>query len=95
MNAELLKWAEAQAILFRTFNNTRRILILCTLSEREMSVGEIASEIEASVQNTSQHLQVMKDRGILTSRRDGQTIYYRMVDQALLKQCGLTPPHIP
>jgi ArsR family transcriptional regulator len=95
MDTELLKWAEAQANLFRTFNNAHRILILCTLDDKEMSVGKIANEIEASVQNTSQHLQVMKDRGILTSRRDGQMIYYRMVDRALLKQCGLTPPRIP
>jgi len=96
MDTELLKWAEAQANLFRTFNNAHRILILCALDDdKEMSVGEIASEIEASIQNTSQHLQVMKDRGILTSRRDGQAIYYRMVNQALLKQCGLTPPCIP
>jgi ArsR family transcriptional regulator, virulence genes transcriptional regulator len=95
MNTELLKWAEAQANLFRTFNNAYRILILCALDDKEMSVGEIASEIEASVQNTSQHLQVMKDRGILISRRDGQTIFYRMVNQDLLKECGLTPPGNP
>jgi DNA-binding transcriptional ArsR family regulator len=80
MDQELLKWAETQANLFRTFNNARRILILYTLCDREMSVGEIAAEIESSVQNTSQHLQVMKDRGILASRRDGQTVYYRLVD---------------
>ncbi len=45
MDTELLKRAESQANLFRTFNNAHRILILCTLDDKEMSVSEIASEI--------------------------------------------------
>jgi ArsR family transcriptional regulator, virulence genes transcriptional regulator len=91
MDTEFLLWAESQASLFRIFNNANRILILCALDDKEMYVGEIANKIDASVQNTSQHLRVMKDRGILTSRREGQLIYYRLIDHALLKQCGLTP----
>jgi len=95
MDRELLEWAESQANLFRTFNNARRILILHTLCGGEMSVGEIATAIEASLQSTSQHLQVMKDRGILASRRDGQTIFYRLVDQGLLERLGLDAPYAP
>ena len=95
MDAELLKWAETRATLFRTFNNASRILILYSLRDKELCVGEIAAEIEATIQNTSQHLQVMKDRGILTSRRQGQTIYYRVVDHKLMRQCGLVNPPIP
>lgn len=95
MDAELLKWAESRATLFRTFNNASRILIMYSLRDSEMSVSDIAAAIEATVQNTSQHLQVMKDRGILTSRREGQTIYYRVVDRSLLQQCDLIAPHKP
>lgn len=95
MDAELLKWAETRATLFRTFNNASRILIMVSLRDREMSVSDIAATIEATVQNTSQHLQVMKDRGILTSRREGQTIYYRVADCSLLQQCDLIAPHKP
>ena len=95
MDAELLKWAETRATLFRTFNNASRILIMYALRDRELSVGEIAAAIEATIQNTSQHLQVMKDRGILTSRREGQTIYYHVVDRKLMRQCGLVAPQVP
>jgi ArsR family transcriptional regulator, virulence genes transcriptional regulator len=94
MDTELLKWAQSRATLFRTFNNASRILIMYSLRDREMSVSDIAAAIEATVQNTSQHLQVMKDRGILASRREGQTIYYRVVDCSLLQQCGLIAPHV-
>jgi len=68
------------------------VLILRALSEREMSVGEIAAEVGTSMQNTSQHLHLMKERGILESRREGQTIYYRVTDLTLLNNLGLTFP---
>jgi DNA-binding transcriptional ArsR family regulator len=52
-------------------------------------VSEIAATIGASLQNTSQHLHAMKTVGILTSRRDGQTIYYRLAKNEFLETCGL------
>jgi DNA-binding transcriptional ArsR family regulator len=52
-------------------------------------VGEIAAAIGTSLQNTSRHLNLMKSAGILSSRRDGQTIYYRLADNNLLETCGL------
>jgi DNA-binding transcriptional ArsR family regulator len=55
--------------------------------ENEMSVNEIAESIEASVQNTSQHLRLMKSSGILNTRRDGQTIYYRIADTDIGSYC--------
>jgi len=64
-------------------------LILWVLAKGEKSVGEIAAAVEASLQNTSQHLRLMKDRGILTGRREGQTIYYRIADLALSGRLGL------
>lgn len=80
MNAKLFSKAEEQADYCRIFGNSRRVMILWTLGTEEMSVGDIASEVGASIQNTSQHLRLMKDKGILKSRRDGQTIYYHAVD---------------
>jgi ArsR family transcriptional regulator len=78
MDASLLSQAEDQATHCRVFGNARRVLILWVLGTEEMSVSDIASAIGSSLQNTSQHLRLMKDRGILSSRRDGQTIYYRV-----------------
>jgi DNA-binding transcriptional ArsR family regulator len=78
-----------QAAFCRVFGNTRRVLILWTLLDHELSVSEIASAIDASMQNTSQHLHLMKEQGILNSRREGQTIYYSIADNDHIKSCPL------
>jgi DNA-binding transcriptional ArsR family regulator len=86
---EILSLAESQAEICGVFGNANRVLILWALGEREMSVGEIASAIDCSLQNTSQHLRVMKDKDILASRREGQTIYYRIKPNELMEGCRL------
>jgi DNA-binding transcriptional ArsR family regulator len=86
---EILVLAESQAQVCGVFGNANRVLILWALGEREMSVGEIASVIDCSLQNTSQHLRVMKDKDILASRREGQTIYYRIKQNELMEGCRL------
>jgi DNA-binding transcriptional ArsR family regulator len=55
--------------------------------ENEMSVNEIAEAIEASVQNTSQHLRLMKAADILDTRRNGQTIFYRIAETDIGNYC--------
>jgi DNA-binding transcriptional ArsR family regulator len=89
MRSDILKSAQSQAELCGVFGNPSRVLILWVLGERELSVGNIASAIECSLQNTSQHLHLMKGKGILTSRRDGNTIYYRVNYGERLAACGL------
>lgn len=85
--AEFKALAESQAAICGVFANAKRVMILWTLAEQEQSVGEVASAIEASLQCTSQHLNMMKQMGILDSRRDGQTIYYHIVRDALVESC--------
>jgi DNA-binding transcriptional ArsR family regulator len=65
------------------------MLILWTLMEQKMSVSEIAETIGASLQNTSQHLRLMEDRGILVSYREAQKIYYEIAEHDLMKGCRL------
>ncbi len=76
LGADAFELARRQADQCKVFSNTRRILILWALIERPLSVGEVAEAIDSSLQNTSQHLRLMKDKGILTSRREGCTVYY-------------------
>ena len=89
MQADIVELAKDQAQVCSVFGNPSRVLILWALGERELSVSDIASAIECSLQSTSQHLHLMKDRGILTSRRDGHTIYYRVNYGERLADCGL------
>jgi DNA-binding transcriptional ArsR family regulator len=80
MEADLKKLATQQSELYKIFSNATRLEILWVLSEGELSVGEIATQAETTLQNTSQHLHRMLAKGLLASRRDAQTIYYRIVD---------------
>lgn len=89
MRPDLLESAQTQAELCGVFGNPSRVLILWTLGEHELSVGDIAAAIECSLQNTSQHLHLMKNRGILTSRREGKTIYYRVKREGCPENCCL------
>jgi len=89
MNPELHALALQQANLCGVFSNAKRILILWVLGEKELSVGEIAEEIGTSIQNTSQHLRLMKDRDIVKSRRVGQTVYYRIAENEMIERCSI------
>lgn len=72
--------AEAAGVL-RSLGNERRLLILCTLIGRgEASAGELAASIELSASAASQHLARMREEGLLESRRDAQSILYRIAD---------------
>ena len=96
MNPVVKELAEKQAELCRLFGNASRILILWSLFDRELPVGEIADEVGTSLQNISQHLSLLKEHGIVCARRDGQTIYYRISDDEWVRDCPVllkTPRH--
>ena len=87
MSEDLRNLAVEQAELHQILSNSTRLLILHALEQQEMSVGEIAEQIGASLQNTSQHLRLMKDKGIVEARRDGQTIFYQIADSEIGENC--------
>jgi ArsR family transcriptional regulator, virulence genes transcriptional regulator len=79
--------AEEQSNFCSIFSNARRIQILWALADRELSVGAIAEAVGSSMQNVSQHLSRMKDCNIVSSRREGQSIYYRIEKEAFMERC--------
>ena len=89
MNPVVKELAERQAELCRLFGNTSRILIVWSLSNGELPVSVIADEVGTSLQNISQHLALLKEHGIVTARRDAQTIYYRIADSESLHNCPI------
>jgi len=62
--------------------------ILCTLGNDEMSVGEIVEKIGTSQSNVSQHLDQLRNKNIVASRRDANRIYYRVRNEQLLELIG-------
>ena len=62
--------------------------ILCTLGSEEMSVGDLVAKIGTSQSNVSQHLDQLRNKHILTSRREGNRVFYRVRNEALLELIG-------
>lgn len=76
--------AEQAAAVLRSLGNSRRLLILCTLiGSGELSAGELAQAVDLSASATSQHLARMREDGLLSSRREAQSILYSIADPNL------------
>jgi len=73
------------AKLLRALGNERRLMILCQLSDGERSVGELLPAVGLSQSALSQHLAVLREEGIVATRREAQTIRYRIADPAALQ----------
>jgi len=89
MNPALKQSARDRASICRIFGSTHRVLIAWVLGEDEMTVSDIAEAVDTSLQNISQHLRLMKDKGILQSRREGRSIYYRVADNVITQKCPI------
>lgn len=80
--------ADAAALL-QAVGNPHRLMVLCLLiSEGEMSVGALNEEVGLSPSALSQHLARMRDEGLVTYRREAQTLYYRIENPNLAKLIG-------
>lgn len=74
------KAAEAVQLL-KLLANEKRLMILCRLvAQREMSVGELGAAVELSQSALSQHLALMREEGLVDTRRQAQTVFYRVAD---------------
>ena len=70
--------------------NPQRLLILCRLVvEREMSVGQLEEAGDLSQSALSQHLAKLRDDGLVATRREAQTIYYRIADKNVQRVLAL------
>ena len=77
--------AGAAAKLLRALANERRLMILCQLTEGERSVGQLLPLVGLSQSALSQHLAVLREEGIVATRREAQVVRYRIADPAALK----------
>ena len=62
-----------------------RLKILCTLGDGEISVQDIVERVGTSQSNISQHLAILRDKGILAARKDANRVYYRVGDARTLR----------
>ena len=73
------------AEMCKVFSNPTRLEILNLLRDKEMSVTELIKKTKLSQANISQHLSIIKSKGIVASSRKGKNIYYRLTNPKIIK----------
>lgn len=70
--------AQDAAALLKALANENRLMILCTLMGGEMSVGELNAKVPLSQSALSQHLASLREAGLVSTRKEAQTVFYRL-----------------
>ena len=73
----------------KAMSHPLRLKILCTLGDREVCVQGIVEHVGTSQSNISQHLAILRDKGILSCRKDANKVYYRVGDERTLILIGM------
>ncbi|MDH5484736.1 MAG: metalloregulator ArsR/SmtB family transcription factor [Gammaproteobacteria bacterium] len=73
----------------KAMSHPLRLKILCTLRDQEVSVQDIVNSVGTSQSNISQHLAILRDKGILASRKDANRVFYRVGDARTLRLIGM------
>lgn len=83
--SDLENSAQAAARLLKLLASEPRLLLLCRLVEGEAAVKDLADHAKMAQSTTSQHLAKMRAEGLVATRREAQTIYYRLEDPAAIR----------
>jgi DNA-binding transcriptional ArsR family regulator len=83
--SELEDSAQSAARLLKLLASEQRLLLLCRLVEGEASVGVLAEHAKLAQSAASQHLAKMRAEGLVATRREAQTIFYRLADPAAMR----------
>jgi DNA-binding transcriptional ArsR family regulator len=79
------------AAIGRALGDPKRLCVLESLAAGEMSVSELSTRVNCQVPNMSQHLAVLRAAGLVSTRRDGSNVYYRVADPRVLEAYRLIP----
>ena len=86
IDPQVLRSAAHEAVsALKILANTERLLLLCQLSQGEMCVSELESQLEIRQPTLSQQLGVLRTEGVVNTRRQGKNIYYSIADPAMLE----------
>jgi len=76
---------ETAARALKAISHPLRLKILCVVGEQEVCVQDIVDAVGTSQSNISQHLGILRDKGVLQTRKDANRVYYRVADQRTLQ----------
>jgi len=77
------------AEMCKVFSHPKRLELINVLRDIEMSVGDLSERLGLAMGNLSQHLAMMRERHIITSRKEGNVVYYRITNPRLLEAFDL------
>ena len=80
---------ELQADICKIFSNAKRMEIINVLKDKELSAGDLIEETGLSKANLSQHMGVLRSKGVVLARREGLNIFYRISNPKILQACSL------
>ena len=80
---------DLHARICRTFSHPKRLEILNLLRDGELPVSHLAEQMGVSLANVSQHLAVLRDKGVVVTRREGVSVYYRVSNPKIIQACDL------
>jgi DNA-binding transcriptional ArsR family regulator len=83
--SEMEKGSLAAEAFIKQLANRNRLMILCVLIDGEVSVGELNAKVPITQSALSQHLAKLREAGFVTTRRESQTIYYKLADPRVEK----------
>lgn len=69
---------ELHARVCKAIADPKRLLIINELRDRELSVGDLCDALDLSQSNVSQHLAILRERGVVLARREGTSVFYRL-----------------
>ncbi|MEW6222152.1 MAG: metalloregulator ArsR/SmtB family transcription factor [Candidatus Hadarchaeota archaeon] len=87
--AEERKIFQLHAELCKTLSNPVRLEILNLLRDGEKTVNELVAATSLRQANLSQHLALMRQRGVVVARKDGVNVYYRIASRKIVRACAL------
>ena len=85
--------AEDAARFLKMLASAPRLLLLCQMFDRECNVGYLAERTGMRMPTVSQQLSLLRAQGLVETRRDGTTIYYRLASSAVLEVMGVLYKH--
>ena len=89
MNEKHLQIFKMQAEICKTLADPKRLMIVHELREGELSVGELARHMGLPQANVSQHLGILRKRGVVLNRREGTSVFYRLASAKIADACNI------
>ncbi len=80
---------ELHADVCKVFSNAKRLEVLNILRDKEMTASDLIDRIGLSKANLSQHMSILKSKGVVLTRREGVNVYYRISNAKITQACDL------